>query len=166
LAYSHFLFISSFALEAAGVSSRPWRAALITGNRKPIHSNTAIIRDKNSNLPHCSWSPWGPPHCQIHTGYEFCIPQLSSGLVSGKEQRGAAVHALMDGAYTWYYSLRLPKCWGELRSSLFCFVLNFYSEYSWEVYFCTEHNAGSVCTHLGKGSLRHRRSPGYVFQLH
>lgn len=79
---------------------------------------------------------------------------------------GATGRALVAGADTWYYSLNLPKCQGELRSSLFCLPLNNCPEYPWELYFCTEHNAGSVCTHLGTGSLRATLGSGDVFQSH
>lgn len=49
--------------------------------------------------------------------------------------------------------------WGELRSSLLYFLLSYYSEHPWEVDFCAEHNAGSVCAHLGNGSLRQHGAP-------
>lgn len=101
-------------------------------------------------------------HTVRSTQAEFCIPQLPGDLVSGEEQNGAIVHVLVDGAYTWYYSLDLPQCWGELRSSLFCFLLSYYSEYPWELDFCVEHNAGSVCTHLGKVSLGQHGSPDCI----
>lgn len=60
------------------------------------------------------------------TKAEFCVPWLTSGLVSAEEQSGLTVHALRDGVYS------LKHCSDSSRTQS-REALNYCWEYPWEL---------------------------------